>query len=261
MSASTAPTPRVIPCLLLSDGMLVKTVRFNAKQYVGDPVNVLSIFSALEADELVLLDIDASRAHRAPPFDLLARVADQCLMPVTYGGGLAALDDVRRVLSLGFEKVVINTAVETAPNLIRETADLFGSQAVVASIDARLVGSQSYEVAIEGGSRPIGVDPAERSRYVEALGAGEILLTSIDRDGTMEGYDLELIRQVTRAVGIPVIACGGAGSRSDLAEPVRLAGASAAAAGSIWVFQGRNRSVLINYPSRQDRAAIFSRHG
>lgn len=250
--------PRLIPCLLLHGDALVKTRRFADPIHVGDPVNVLNIFSAFEADEIVLLDIRATQERRGPRFDLLAQLASECFVPLTYGGGLTSLDDARHVLATGFEKIVINTALDTAPNLVSEASKLFGRQAVVASIDSSMVGTGQYDVVVEGGTRSIGVAPAQYARRAEELGAGEILLTSVDRDGTMQGYDLDLIRSVTATVGVPVIACGGAGNSAHLADPIKLAGASAVAAGSIWVFQGTNRAVLINFPRRGRRAAIFA---
>ena len=248
----------MIPCLLLHGDSLVKTTRFSHPTYVGDPVNVVSIFNALEADEIMILDIRATIERRKPPFELLAQIAEECSVPLTYGGGLSTLEDVRQVLHIGCERVALNTALDTAPDVMRRAADAFGTQAVVASIDAVRRGPVGYQVVVEGGTRPIEADPIAYARRAEALGAGEVLLTSIDRDGTMEGYDVELVRSVTESVNIPVVACGGAGSLGHLAEAVGGAGAAAVAAGSLWVFQGPSRAVLINYPGRQQRARLFS---
>jgi len=250
--------PRVIPCLLLDGKALVKTTRFAEPDYLGDAVNILSIFSELEVDEVVLLDIAATREGRGPDFSLLARLADECIIPMAYGGGVRNGEDFSRVLEIGFEKVALNTIVADEPAVVSRAAEVHGSQAVVVSIDARKRDDGTgYDVYVEGGSRALGVEVAEYARRAEALGAGEILLNSIDRDGTMDGYDIELIKGVTGATTVPVIACGGAGKRAQLADPVKLANASAVAAGSLFVYQGRQHGVLVNFPSLQQRAAIF----
>ena len=249
--------PRVVPCLLLQGDALVKTTRFARPVYVGDPLNVLSIFSAFEADEILLLDVGATPERRRPPFDLLAKLAQECLVPTTYGGGLTSLDDIRRIIDIGYERVVLNTALDTHPSVVSEAARVFGSQAVVASIDAIRLPTGGYDVRVEGGTRGIGMDPAKHASRAQELGVGEILITSIDRDGTMEGYDLDLIRSVADAVTVPVVACGGAGTSDHLVDAFR-GGAAAVAAGSMWVFQGKNRGVLIHFPRREHREALFS---
>lgn len=254
-------TPRVIPCLLLDGESLVKTTRFANPVYIGDPINVISIFSSLAADELLLLDISATREENGPRFDLLERVAEECFVPLSYGGGLATAEQVGRVIEIGFEKVVLNTSTALHPELLAETATRFGRQALVASIDARRHPDGTYDVAVRGGTEPLGIDPVTHAQTVLDLGAGEILLTAIDRDGTMSGYDLDLTAAVSSAVSIPVIACGGAGTRADLAAPVHQAGASAVGAGSLFVFKGRERGVLINYPSRAQLDHIFQTSG
>jgi cyclase len=237
---------------------LVKTTRFSVPKYVGDPVNVVSIFNAFEADEIMLLDVRATTERRKPQFELIAQLAEECYVPLTYGGGLTSLDDIRRVLDIGCERVVLNTVVDTAPRLVTGAAETFGAQAVVASIDAKRTAEGYFEVFVESGTRPLEVDPVTYACRAEELGAGEILLTSIDRDGTMDGYDVDLLRSVSDAVTIPVIACGGAGSLEDIVEVVRLGGAAAVAAGSIWLYQGRNRAVLINFPRPEQRSTLFA---
>lgn len=249
--------PRVIPCLLLEGASLVKTVGFSDAGYVGDPVNVISIFNSFEVDEIVLLDIVPKVDGERPDFGLLERMASECFIPLAYGGGIRTVDDARTVLSIGIEKVILNTVAFDRPAVVTEAAALFGSQAVVVSIDARRSPHGGYETFVDGGRRRTGLDVAHHARAAEQAGAGEILVTSIDRDGTMDGFDLELVRRVTGAVRIPVIACGGAGKRAQLAEPVQQAGASAVAAGSLFVFQGRQRSVLVNFPTRAQLAGIF----
>jgi imidazole glycerol-phosphate synthase subunit HisF len=243
------PIPRVIPCLLVDDEAMVKTVRFEEGVYLGDPVNVINLFNRFEVDEITLLDVRATVEDRAPVFDLIEHLAAECWVPLSYGGGIRTIDDVRRILSSGVEKVVLGTAAADNPALITEAARVFGAQAVIVAVDARRTSNGAYETYVASGTRPLGLDPASYARLAASYGAGEILVTSIDRDGTMEGYDVELIRLVAGSVDVPVIACGGAGDRSDIAVPIQ-AGASAVAAGSIFVFQGPERGVLINFPDR-----------
>lgn len=250
--------PRVIPLLLLDHQKLVKTLRFDDPVYVGDPVNILSIFSSFEVDEIVLLDIDAPRSGRGPDVELLGHLASEALVPLTYGGGIRTIGDVRQVLAAGVEKVAVNTALADGPEVIGAGAALAGNQAIVASIDVRRsLGPDRFEVCVAGGSRPVTRDLAGYAQRAQSLGAGEILLTAVDRDGTREGYDLELVQTVAQAVTIPVIAAGGAGSRRDLAAPLR-AGASAVAAGSMFVFQKQRGSVLVNFPNRAQIEALFA---
>jgi imidazole glycerol-phosphate synthase subunit HisF len=228
---------------------MVKTVRFEEGAYLGDPVNVINLFNRFEVDEITLLDVRATVEDRPPAFDLIGNLAAECWVPLSYGGGIRTIDDVRRVLSSGVEKVVLGTVAADDPALVTEAARIFGTQAVIVAVDARRTSKGGYETYVASGTRPLGVDPGSYARLAANRGAGEILVTSIDRDGTMEGYDVELIGPVAEAVDIPVIACAGAGDRADLAIPIQ-AGASAVAAGSIFVFQGRERGVLINFPDR-----------
>lgn len=241
---------RVIPCLLLMDGGLVKTVRFGNPRYLGDPINIVRIFNDKEVDELILLDIRATPERRPPPFAVLETIASECFMPLCYGGGVRSLEDMKTLFSIGIEKVAVNSHALEAPGFITEAAGRFGSQSVVAAIDVKksLLGGYVVQTAarIRGRRR----DPVAHAVELARLGAGEILLTSVDRDGTYRGYDLELIRAVSGAVAVPVIACGGASGLSDVAL-ARRAGASAAAAGSIFVYQGPHRAVLISYPTRE----------
>lgn len=242
--------PRVIPCLLLRRGGLVKTLRFADAKYVGDPINAVKIFNDKEVDELVLLDITATAESRSPDFALLQDIANEAFMPMAYGGGLRCLEDLRRVLKIGFEKVVLNTIVAEDCGFVRKASKVAGAQSIVVSIDVRRKSPGRYEVFARAGTSGTGRDPVSYARDVEAAGAGEIILNSIDRDGTQEGYDLELLKRVTSAVGIPVVALGGAGSLYHLAEAFHKGGAAAASAGSLFVFHGRHRAVLISYPER-----------
>lgn len=235
-------TSRIIPCLLLKEGSLVKTTQFGTAKYIGDPLNTLKIFSQLEVDELIILAIDT-----LPSFDEIKQMTSECFMPLTYGGNVKNITTLKRIFSLGVEKVALNTALFSDPSFVREAVGIAGSQSIVASIDVKKNSNNSYEVHTCNGKKATGKTPGQAAAYAEKLGVGEILLTSIDRDGTMEGYDTTLIKSVADTVSIPVIACGGAGCKEDIQTVLDDGGASAAAAGSLFVYQGKNRSVLINY--------------
>jgi cyclase len=243
--------PRVIPCLLLKNEGLVKTVKFKDPKYLGDPINIVRIFNDKEVDELVFLDITATVENRPPNFELLGKITSECFMPLGYGGGIRTLENVKKLLAIGVEKIVLNTSAVENPSLIRAAADYAGSQAVVISMDVKKTLLGKYEVYTRGGKKGAGLDPAKFAIEMEKQGAGELFLNSIDRDGTMQGYDLELIRRVSDSVTVPVVACGGAGNIQHLAEAIQ-AGASAAAAGSMFVFQGPLRGVLISYPAQEE---------
>lgn len=243
---------RVIPCLLLQGEGLVKTRKFTQPTYVGDPVNAIRIFNDKEVDELILLDITASREQRGPKLQAIRDFASECFMPVGYGGGIRSLSDAREVLAAGIEKIVINTMALRRPELVWEMASEFGSQAVVVSIDAKKKLFGGYEVMTRGGTEKTGLTPLEHARRMVDLGAGEIFLNSIDNDGMQAGYDLALVRSVADAVSVPMIACGGAGTLAHLSAAVNEGHASAVAAGSMFVFHGRHRAVLISYPSPAD---------
>lgn len=244
---------RVIPTLLLSEDALVKTQQFAAPKYVGDPLNAVRTFNEKFVDELIILDIGATAQGTGPNFGLIADIATECFMPMSYGGGISSMKQAATILASGVEKVVMNTALSRNPNLIEECAREFGSQAVVASLDYRrnLLGKYVLHNRADDNS-----DPIVMARRAEALGAGELIVTAVNREGTGKGYDLELIQKVSAAVNIPVIANGGAGSLIDFRRAVD-AGASAVAAGSMFVFHGKHRSVLITYPDRYDLEKIM----
>lgn len=243
---------RVIPVLLLRGQGLVKTVKFKAPKYIGDPVNAVRIFNEKEVDELVFLDISATTEGRGPAFDVLADIAGEAFMPMAYGGGITTLDQVRRVFALGFEKIIINSAAYGAPDLISEAAAVFGSQSIVGCIDVRHTLLGRYEVYSRSGSVRERIGLVDHLQALQQAGVGEILANSIDRDGTMTGYDLKLIREVSSRVSVPVIACGGAGGIDDFVQAVEQGYAAAVAAGSLFVFMGPHRAVLINYPERDE---------
>jgi cyclase len=250
--------PRVIPCLLLGEDGMVKTVRFDSPTYLGDPINVVNLFNRFEVDEIVLLDIRATVEDRKPDTGLIEELASECWVPLTYGGGIRDIEQARAILAAGVEKIVLGTAAADKPELIRDAVGEFGAQAVVVSVDVRPSRGGAYQVFVESGRRGLGIDPAGYARRAQDLGAGEIFLNAIDRDGTMAGFDTDLIRDVAAAVSVPVIACGGAGERADLAEAIKVGGASAVAAGSIFVYQGRERGVLINFPERGQLEALLA---
>jgi cyclase len=239
---------RVIPSLLLSNGGLVKTTKFSKPAYVGDPINAVKIFNEKEVDELVVLDISAARLHSPPNFDAIAKLATECFMPLAYGGGISSISHIRTLFKGGVEKVILNSCIHKQPGMLKQAVGEFGSQSIVASIDAKKDLFGRYRVKINGGTKWTKHTPHYLAQYAVSLGAGEIFLNSIDRDGTMSGYDLNLIELVTKSVPVPVIACGGASSIKDFALAVAVGGAAAVSAGSMFVFHGPHKAVLINYP-------------
>ena len=227
---------RVMPTMLFKEMGLVKGIAFDSWRRVGGAMQAVKVYNLREVDELVFLDITATRDGRSPDFETVDELADECFMPLAVGGGVRSVDDVRRLLQVGADKIVLNTAAIETPDLIRQIARRFGAQCVVVSIDVRRHDNGRYEAFTHSGTRPAGLDPVEFARQAETLGAGEILITSIERDGTMAGYDLELIRQLSEAVSIPVIASGGAGNYEHMAQALREGKASAVAAASIFHF-------------------------
>ena len=243
---------RIIPVLLLQGRGLVKTKQFSDPVYVGDPVNAVKIFNEKEVDELILLDISDRTREKGPDFDYLKEIASECFMPLCYGGGIRSTNDIRKLLRTGVEKVAVNTCAVTAPAFVKEIADMFGSSTLVVSMDVKKDIFGRYCVAAAGGKRKVSLNPEKFAELAESLGAGELMVQSVDRDGTMKGYDTALLKRVAVAVSIPVVACGGAGSMEDIESVFSETSVSAAAAGSIFVFKGKHRAVLINYPERSD---------
>jgi cyclase len=249
---------RIIPTLLLRGTGFVKTTKFKNPVYLGDCFNTVRLFNEKEADELMILDITSTPDKKPINFDLLRDLASECFMPLSYGGGVRNIQDMRQLFRIGFEKVSLNSEAARNPQLIREASREFGAQSVVVSIDIRRKMFGSYEVFVNGGREGIGMDPVSVAKRAVDLGAGEIMLNSIDRDGTMGGYDLEITRKVADAVTVPLIACGGAGSLGHLRDAVHQGGASAVAAGSLFVFTGKHRAVLITYPSSTEVKKAFN---
>lgn len=248
--------PRVIPTLLLRNEGLVKTVRYKAPRYIGDPINAVRIFNEKEVDEMAFLDISASVNGRGPNFELMSRIASEAFMPFAYGGGITDFDQIRRLFALGIEKIVLNSVLASRPELVSEAAAVAGSSSVVVSIDVKKPLLSGYRVFTRSGTEPIGRDPVEYAQEMEERGAGEFLLNAIDRDGRMEGYDLDLIEKVSRSVRVPVIASCGAGELAHLRQAVDR-GASAVGAGSMFVYHGKLRAVLITYPDYDRLETLF----
>jgi cyclase len=247
--------------LTILDGGLVKTVRFGSPRYVGDPINAVRIFNDKQVDELVILDIRASAEGRVPDIHAIQEIASEAFMPVAYGGGVQDLGTATRLIQAGVEKVVVETAAVEDPETVARISDRLGSSTLVVAIDARVRADGSYEVVARGGTRPTGIDVRTHAIAMAEAGAGELLVNAVDRDGTMSGYDLKLVALVADTVKIPTIACGGAGSLQDAATVVREAHAAAAAAGSLFVFHGRHRAVLITYPPYGARQQLFADAG
>ncbi len=247
---------RVIPCLLVQDGGLVKTSRFGRPRYVGDPINAIRIFNEKYVDELIVLDITASRTGAEPNYELIARIAGECFMPLCYGGGIRTLNQARRIVASGVEKIAVNSMAIDRPQLLSELSQELGASSVVVAIDVKRNLFGSERVYHPGQRRLTKLDPVQHAQAAVAAGAGEVFLNSVDRDGQYCGFDIELIARVTAAVNVPVIACGGAASLDDMRVAVD-SGASAAAAGSIFVFYGPHRAVLINYPDYASIRQMF----
>lgn len=249
---------RIIPILLLKGAGLYKTNKFRKEIYIGDPVNAVKILNDKEVDELSFLDIKAAREGSDPDISMLKDIASECFMPLSYGGGVKSVEMARELLGIGIEKIVVNSAAYTIPALIPSLSQHFGISTVVGSIDVQSGWLGKEKVMIHGGRESIPFSPVEWAQELERRGAGEILLNSIDRDGELCGYDLDLIKRISSAVSIPVIAAGGARNLSDFSKAVNEAGASAVAAGAMFVFQGKHRAVLITYPSQNDTKALWN---
>jgi cyclase len=256
--AKSIHRPRVIPILLLKGNGLVKSVKFDDYKYIGDPINAVKIFNDLKADELVFLDIMASKEKRTISLDFVHKVGDEANMPFAVGGGINSLQQIKELNNAGAEKAIINTMAAERPEFIKEAADAFGSSTITVSIDVKKKFLGKQQVYILGGSKATGIDPVEFAQQMESFGAGEIIINSIERDGTMEGYDLELIKKISEAVSIPVVAVGGAGNLLHLKQAVVDAYASAVGVGSMFVFHGPRKAVLVNYPKNEELLNLFN---
>jgi len=250
--------PRIIPCLLLRNGGLVKTVRFSEPKYVGDPINAVKIFNEKEADELIVLDIDATAQGSQPSFRLIAQFAAECRMPLCYGGGVKTAEQAKAIIGLGVEKVAISSAALENPRLISAIAQEIGSQSIVVVLDVKKrLPAGDYEVWTHNGLRNSGKSPVQIAQEAESCGAGEIVVNSIDNDGQMMGYDLELAKLIRKAVRLPLTVLGGAGSLADIGRLIAACGVVGAAAGSLFVFKGPYRAVLISYPGQGQKEELI----
>lgn len=249
--------PRITPCLLVGGGGLVKTVQFGAAKYVGDPINAVKIFNEKEADELMVLDIDASREGVEPNVRLIGQFAVECRMPLCYGGGIKTVDQAKRIIGLGVEKIAISSAALEDPRLVSAIAQEVGNQSVVVVLDVKKrADGSAYEVWTYNGRKNSGKLADATVAELEGLGAGEVVVNSIDNDGLMKGYDLPLARRVRAATRLPMTVLGGAGSLADIGELISTCGVVGAAAGSLFVFKGAYRAVLINYPNQTQKDAL-----
>jgi len=248
---------RVIPVLLLKGQGLYKTVKFKDAKYVGDPINAVKIFNDKEVDELCFLDITATNEGREPNYKRIAEIASECFMPLSYGGGINNMEQARKLFNIGVEKIIISTAVHTNPELVTQLASQYGAQSIVVCIDVKKSFLGKYEVYTHSGKKASGKNPLPFALAMQQAGAGEIIINSIDRDGTMGGYDLDLVYKIASGLEIPVIACGGASNVVDLGKAVHQGHASAVAAGSMFVFHGKHRAVLISYPSQAELTNMY----
>jgi len=248
--------PRIIPCLLIRNKGLVKTVNFAPSKYVGDPINAVKIFNEKEADELIVFDIDATVTGSYPDFAMIQKLASECRMPLCYGGGVTTVEQAKRIIGLGVEKVAISAAALVDPKLITAIAAEIGSQSVVLVLDVKKSLLGNYEIYTHNGQKSTGRSPVEVAQQAEKLGAGEIVINSIDNDGQMKGYDLDLAAKVREAVHLPMSVLGGAGSLGDIGRLVSVCGVVGAAAGSLFVFKGSYRAVLINYPDQAQKEDV-----
>ena len=248
--------PRIIPCLLYHKNGLYKTLNFGAGKYIGDPYNAVRIFNEKLVDELIFIDIDATAAGNAPNYELIRNLAKECRMPLCYSGGVKTVDQVEDIIGLGVEKVAISSAAVDRPDLIRESALRVGSQSVVVAIDVRSresSGAVIYEVFTHNGTKSTGLGAIEFAKIAQDMGAGEILVNSIDRDGTMQGYDIELVDSIKSVLSVPMTVLGGAGSITDIKMLIKRHGLIGAGAGSLFVFKGRFKAVLLQYVDDSDR--------
>ncbi|MGQ0829489.1 MAG: AglZ/HisF2 family acetamidino modification protein [Bacteroidota bacterium] len=248
-------TPRIIPVLLLKGTGLYKTVKFKEPKYIGDPLNAVKIFNEKEVDELIVLDITSGIENRKPNYDMLYQLAGECFMPLGYGGAVSSVEEIRKLISLGIEKISINSNAVNI-DFIKEAADVFGSSTLVVSMDVKKNFWGKYEVYIKSGTHNTKMEAAKFAVEINKAGAGELLINSIDRDGMMQGYDLDLVKSISGEIDIPLIACGGAGEIDHFKQAIN-AGASAVAAGSMFVLHGKHRAVLISYPEQFEIKALF----
>ncbi|RZK18189.1 MAG: imidazole glycerol phosphate synthase subunit HisF [Flavobacterium sp.] len=249
--------PRIIPSLLIHENGLVKTVNFKNPKYVGDPINAVKIFNEKAVDELAIFDIDATVNGTEPNYSLIERLASQSRMPLCYGGGVKTLEQAQKILGLGIEKIALSSAVLQNPKLITEISNRVGSQSVIVVLDVKKKLLGGYEVYTHNGKKSTGVNPFKFAEEAQKLGAGEIIINSIDQDGIMKGYDMTLIDKVREKISLPLTVLGGAGSLDDIAKVIKKHGIIGVAAGSLFVFKGIYKAVLINYPTKTEKEKLY----
>ena len=249
--------PRIIPSLLIHKNGLVKTVKFKDSKYVGDPINAVRIFNEKEVDELAVFDIDATVLENEPNYNLIEKLANQSRMPICYGGGVKNVDQAQKIFSLGIEKIALSSAVIHNPTLISEISQKVGSQSVIVVLDIKYKIFGGYEIYTHNGKKSTGIDPVSFAVKAQELGAGEIIINSIDKDGTMKGYDMKIISKIRKVVTIPITVLGGAGTIDDIKKVIKKYGIIGVSAGSLFVFKGKYKAVLINYPERNIKEQIY----
>jgi imidazole glycerol-phosphate synthase subunit HisF len=249
--------PRIIPSLLVHDNGLVKTVNFKNPKYVGDPINAVKIFNEKEVDELAIFDIDATVLGKEPDYALIEKLANQSRMPLCYGGGVKTIEQAQKIFGLGIEKIALSSAVIENPDLITQIADRVGSQSVIVVMDVRKKLLGGYEIYTHNGKKATGINPVKFAEEAQKLGAGEIIVNSIDQDGVMKGFDLNLIDRISEKISIPITVLGGAGSLQDIKKVIEKHGIIGVAAGSLFVFKGIYKAVLINYPTKKEKEELY----
>jgi cyclase len=252
--------PRIIPCLLVRNKGLVKTIQFKDGKYIGDPINAVRIFNEKESDELMVLDIDATTKLSEPDYRMIENLATECRMPLCYGGGIRNLDQAQKIFSLGVEKIAISSAAVKNPALISDIASKVGSQSVVVVVDVKKKLFGGYEMFTDNGKKSTGLNPIDFVRKMENEGAGEIVINSIDNDGVMKGYDLDLIEKIRNNISLPLTVLGGAGGLEHIGQVINKYGIIGAAAGSLFVFKGKYKAVLINYPNFKEKDELINQY-
>ena len=252
--------PRIIPCLLVRNKGLVKTLQFKDGKYVGDPINAVRIFNEKEADELMVIDIDATSSNNEPDYKMIENLASECRMPLCYGGGIKTLEQSQRIFSLGVEKIALSSAAIQNPSIVSEIASTVGSQSVVVVLDVKKKMFGGYDLYIHNGKKNININPVDFAIKMEKEGAGEIVINSIDNDGVMKGYDLDLIGKVRNSISLPLTVLGGAGNLEDIGGLIQKYGIIGAGAGSLFVFKGKYKAVLINYPNWEEKDSLINQY-
>jgi cyclase len=252
--------PRIIPCLLVRNKGLVKTLQFKDGKYVGDPINAVRIFNEKEADELLVIDIDATSSNNEPDYRMIENLASECRMPLCYGGGIKTLEQSQRIFSLGVEKIALSSAAIQNPSIVSEIVSKVGSQSVVVVLDVKKKMFGGYDLYIHNGKKNININPVDFAIKMEKEGAGEIVINSIDNDGVMKGYDLDLIDKVRNSISLPLTVLGGAGNLEDIGGLIQKYGIIGAGAGSLFVFKGKYKAVLINYPNWEEKDSLINQY-